>query len=575
MASLLFLTCSTAEANYWGIAYAPHEVGVLRGSDVNPGDADDIESVLSAMGCLYVTVDPDDLAGIADDSSVMKVLFVEGSPVFFKNDVNWASAQVEQITRLIAFVSRGGQLFVTGKADFLIDTLGAGYGVGMYMPSRPAEEFTGSANVVMDTFGSLKNYLQTSSITLSYPVLKKYHSVMDLESVSSPGSETEMTGNYVYRYIEVSGGVADWAVEMANLVTSLIFPRGSNDGTVHYVNYNLYSAYNSSGQNGKNLVEYQVANILRRAGLVPEEMLGQYAGAQDEIADRGRIEADSSSHYTYKPGRGTVSFSPGDPQTTLKIGNLHTLDDLSVYRTDDDMHLSVTGAAGDVKIPGWFTGRGGVSAIELSGGELIPASYLSENAIAKEPDIDITPVSVDRRVVPGAGQIDVTGGRENDYIFGNSMDNTLYGKGGSNIYYYRLGEGSDTIVNEKDGTAVNVLRFHMDITSNDIAVSKEGDDLRFTLAGGGVTVKDWYAKDAAKLDRVEIYDGTYWDVRDLEKLADGKTLLPRGSVINPVAVEANTSAGEGDRGSGCSSAMAGWMLLLALPLSYSRLARRR
>jgi Ca2+-binding RTX toxin-like protein len=309
---------------------------------------------------------------------------------------------------------------------------------------------------------------------------------------------------------------------------------------------------------------------------VPEEVLGQYAISQGVIAEKGQIEADSESHYTYKPGRGTVSFNPGDPQTTLKMENLQTPDDLSVYRIDDDMHLAVKGATGEIKIPGWFSGGGNISAVELSDGRMIAASYLEENAIIKEPDIDITPVSVDKRIVPDSGQIEVVGGKDNDYIFGNSQNNTLYGKEGSNIYYYRLGEGNDTIMNEKDGIAVNVLRFHMDITSKDIEISRAGDDLQFALAGGGVTVKGWYENDTAKLDRVEIYDGTYWDVRDLEKLADGKTLLPRGHALNPMVIEANnTNTGEENQGSGCYAASVGWVLLLVLPLFYRHTSRRR
>jgi hypothetical protein len=574
MVFIFFLTHSTAEANYWGIDYKQigSAIGVLKGADVNPGDADDIESVLSAMGCEYSSLELSDLSDLASSYSDMAILFVEGNPAFYNSDYPGNS---EMISSLLSFVSRGGHLFITGKADFLVDTLGLGYGVSMYQPWRPAEEFPGSANVPMDTYGSLKNYLQASSLTLSFPLVKKYHSVMNIGAVDSPGSETELTAYYVYRYIEISGGYADWAVDMANFVTSLIFSRENNKGTVQYVNYNLYNAYNSSGQNGKNLVEYQMANILTRAGFVPEDVLEQYANSQGKIADKGQIEADSESHYTYRPGRGTVSFSPDDQQATLKMENLYTLDDLSVYRIDDDMHLAVRGATGDVKIPGLFSDRRNISAVELSDGKMIAASYLEENAIAKEPDIDITPVSIDKRIVPDSNQIDVIGGRDNDYIFGNSQDNTLYGKEGSNIYYYRLGEGSDTIVNEKDGVSVNVLRFHMDITSKDIEVSRAGDDLKFTLAGGGVTVKGWYGKNTAKLDRVEIYDGTYRDIRDLEKLADGKDLLPRGHALNPMVIEANTGTGAGGRGSGCHAASAGWILLLAPVILYRHPSRWR
>jgi hypothetical protein len=134
----------------------------IKGADVNPGDADVIEAVLSAMGCGYTPVEPDDLPAIASADSDIKILFVEGCPAFFQMDY---PGNTGMIASLLAFVGRGGHLFITGKADFLIDTLGLGYGVSMYEPSRPAEEFTGSANVAMDIYGNMRAYLQTMSVT--------------------------------------------------------------------------------------------------------------------------------------------------------------------------------------------------------------------------------------------------------------------------------------------------------------------------------------------------------------------------------------------------------------------------
>jgi hypothetical protein len=567
---MFFSISGTAEANYWSIDYAPSEVGVLKGSDVNPGDADDIAYVLSAMGCKYITVEPSDLADIASGDSDMKILFVEGSPSFFNGTQPGDS---EKIINLALFVGRGGHLFVTGKADLLINSLGLSSGISMYKPLLPGEELIGTGTAVpMDPRGNLRAYLQTSSITVSFPVGRRLHSILDLASVAAPGSEPELTALYGYRYIAYVGGYVDWVTDSTYFLTSLVFPYGNNNGTVHYVNYNLDHAYNHSGKVGKDLVEYQFVKILGRAGIALEDVIDSDASYQ--VSEMGEIENESKSLYAYKPGRGTISFSLGEPGASLKMRNLRTINDLSISKIDDDLFLSVKGFTGEVRMPGWFSGGGKLRAVETAGGEEITASYLEANAQEREPDIDITPVSFDRRVVPEIEQIDVFGDERNDYLFGNAMDNTLYGEGGSNIYYYRLGEGSDTIINAKEGDNMNVLRFHMDITSRDIVVSRSGDDLRFALPGGGVTVKDWYGRDSARLDRVEIYDGTYWDIRDLEKLADGKALPPRGSGMNPAVRAANAGSGEKDQGSGCQTVSGCWILFLVPALFYKRQGKR-
>lgn len=136
--------------------------------------------------------------------------------------------------------------------------------------------------------------------------------------------------------------------------------------------------------------------------------------------------------------------------------------------TDDDLVLSVKGASGSLALTDWFANSGALSSFELDGDTVVTGERMARLAVLSGPDIDVTPISCDTRIVPDAGQIEVSGTDGNDYIFGNAMDNVKRGLGGSNVYYCRTGDGHDEIVNTREPGHGNVLRFHTDIDPSDV-----------------------------------------------------------------------------------------------------------
>ena len=117
-----------------------------------------------------------------------------------------------------------------------------------------------------------------------------------------------------------------------------------------------------------------------------------------------------------------------------------------------------------------------------------------------EPEIDMTPVSVDVRIQGTESDDRLAGDGRNGMFFGLGGDDVITGGPAENVYYYGLGEGDDTLVlsGRRD-----VLRFHTDIASADIKAAREGDDMVLRVGPGSVRVRGWYAGRGSRLDRVE------------------------------------------------------------------------
>jgi hypothetical protein len=197
-------------------------------------------------------------------------------------------------------------------------------------------------------------------------------------------------------------------------------------------------------------------------------------------------------------------------------------------RVDDDLVLGITGTGDKVTVPEWFAGGSNVSEITFSNGNSLNATRIYELAIVSEPDIDITPVSVDARVFGTDGADRLIGNDKNQMFMGRRGDDTIVSNGGSNVFYYRAGDGNDTlIISKKSDTGKNVLRFHADIVPADLQAVRSEGDLFFRVKGGSIKVEGWYADTSRKLDRVEFFDGTVKDSRDIERLALGMVPVTR------------------------------------------------
>lgn len=471
--------------NVWGVDFEPQmSVALLPAPQGDAYATDNIAAVLGSMDIPYQTVTPAELTAL-NPADGIPALFVEGQAA-----LNSAMGDTDTVIAIAQFAKKGGQVFITGKADFLINTLGAGKGISMYTPMRYGETLFGSAlTVPSQPMGDVKTHLGVSDMTVYYASPRSAHSAMNMNY--SFGGAIEMSAYYVMRWLDVTPWGTQWVLDGADCITSYRFPLGTSETNVQYTNYPLYTMYQSGGSNGKKLVEYQINGILSRAGLL----------AADGI--------DGGKRLTGMP-----------------------LDEAN---------------------------------------RIAEAERLAEQ---KEPGVDITPIKTNNTVFAKTGDPAIVGTAGNDLLVGDKNDNTYSDSEGSNVYYYRMGDGKDTIINETQPGQRNALRLHTDITSADVRVSASGKDLLLSIGSGSITIQNWYAKDSAKIDRVELYDGTIWDVLDLEKLASGQKLTARRQTINRALLPEQKTSGsdtesQGSSSGGCNAPDKAAPLLLLVILLFS------
>ncbi len=113
-----------------------------------------------------------------------------------------------------------------------------------------------------------------------------------------------------------------------------------------------------------------------------------------------------------------------------------------------------------------------------------------------------------------------------DRIAGGAGDDFLKGGDGNDVYRFGRGDGLDTIDNADGDAAVDALRFGTGIADNDLILRRSADDLRVQLRDttDEVVVAGHFA--GAPIDRIELADGTAWDLSEIQarltsELTDG------------------------------------------------------
>ncbi len=131
---------------------------------------------------------------------------------------------------------------------------------------------------------------------------------------------------------------------------------------------------------------------------------------------------------------------------------------------------------------------GGAGADYLYGGE-------GDDVINGDEDNDV--------LVGEAGNDWLAGGAGLDYLVGGVGDDT---------YVFNVGDGGETI-SENDSTSGNAdaLLFGSSITSLDIVISRQANDLRLAIHGTGdyVVIENWYLGDAYHVEDVQAGNGQH------------------------------------------------------------------
>ncbi|MBI5556780.1 MAG: putative Ig domain-containing protein [Deltaproteobacteria bacterium] len=139
----------------------------------------------------------------------------------------------------------------------------------------------------------------------------------------------------------------------------------------------------------------------------------------------------------------------------------------------------------------------------------------------------------DNILTGGAGNDELHGDRGNDIMRGGTGNDTLYGGEGKEYYFFDTGDGGDVIYNGNydleyrvDWFNPDIIRLGEGITSADITVSRDGDNLVLAIGASGdsLTLGSWFGSmmaAASRGEQLEFADGTVWDVSDLADRAAG------------------------------------------------------
>ena len=136
----------------------------------------------------------------------------------------------------------------------------------------------------------------------------------------------------------------------------------------------------------------------------------------------------------------------------------------------------------------------------------------------------------------GAGADTLGGGDGHDVLRGGTGNDALTGGAGDDVYLYRKGDGSDTIT---DASGFDTLILGVGIEQSDITAARAGNNLVLTIAGGSVTLTDWYVI-KNRIERVVLADGSVLDTEDLHGLTGATGAIGLGGKGKVVVAPLNT-----------------------------------
>ena len=117
--------------------------------------------------------------------------------------------------------------------------------------------------------------------------------------------------------------------------------------------------------------------------------------------------------------------------------------------------------------------------------------------------------------IRGLGGNDILVGEDGDDVLDGGIGNDqLNGAAGNDSYLFNRGGGQD-LLDDEQGT--NTLRLGSGIVAADLSFSRSGMDLALGIAGTAdqITLKNWGARQSARIATLDFADGTQWTAADL------------------------------------------------------------
>jgi Ca2+-binding RTX toxin-like protein len=281
-------------------------------------------------------------------------------------------------------------------------------------------------------------------------------------------------------------------------------------------------------------------------------------GAGDDILD-GNAGTDT---YLFSRGDGsdTVATAYGSDVDVIVLGPDIARENLSLSRNGNDLVLVLDNDDGSLLVQNFFipnsTGTTDNRLIRFQNGEVLDRETLGAVPLVGSAGADYLQGDARANRIDGADGVDnILGNEGNDTLGGGAGDDALYGDegddvldggtgndylagedgndvldggagndylaggSGNDVYLFGMGSGRDAVGDAAGTDGVNVVRFGPGITAADLTLSKNWNNLVFTVKSTGdeLTIGDYfgYGLAAPTIGRFEFDDGTTWQLADV------------------------------------------------------------
>lgn len=227
--------------------------------------------------------------------------------------------------------------------------------------------------------------------------------------------------------------------------------------------------------------------------------------------------------YIYNIGDGFDTIDDIGGYDTIKFGSAVTLENLAFKQTATDLEIWFHNIENNgLCIKNFFSNPDNkIEKFELADGTVITDITNYITAIASDGNI-VLPAGVAQAHLWGEGNTSATGNDLDNYISGNSGNNTFEGKGGhdyfwddqggNDTYIYNLGDGYDTI---NDFSGNDTIKFGNNISAQNLEFIRNDGNLQINFKTddgefieGGICIENYFYDDNKRIEKIEFADGS-------------------------------------------------------------------